>query len=164
MSTRLFIFGTGSHARKVCHYARDLGWEVVAFVDEAPDACAPVGDIGVIRAFELPEPKNGDAMFVAIGKPEVRLRLMDELAAAGWPLPDIVHRTAWLAPDAVIGDGVLVAAGAVVETAAVVGRGAIIDIGAQVDHDANVGAFAHLRAGQVCGPRDVWPSPIQCEA
>lgn len=164
MSVRLYIFGTGSHARKVCHYARDLGWEVAAFVDEANDARAPIADIGVICASDLSDPKVGEAMFVAIGKPEVRLRLMGELATAGWPLPNIVHRTAWLAPDAVIGDGVLVAAGAVVETAAVVGRGAIIDIGAQVDHDARIGAFAHLRAGQVCGPRNVWPSPIQGDA
>lgn len=160
MTTRLFIFGTGAHARKVYHYAMDCGWHVAAFIDEARDAVAPITGVQVLHPQDLGEPMSNDAMFVAIGRADVRHRLMDRMEAAGWRLPALVHRKAWVAPDAVLEAGVLVAAGAVVETAAIVGRGAIIDIGVLVDHECRIGAFCHLRPGEVVGPRTDIPSPV----
>ena len=149
---RLYIIGTGSHARKVCYYALDLGWEVAGFVDEASNAKAPLKNFDVM---DLPKKINqNEAVFVAIGQPIVRRRLMDSLSGVGWALPALVHRTAWVAPDAILESGVLVAAGAIVETSARIGRGAIIDIGALVDHDSEIEEFFHLRPGQVCHPRE----------
>lgn len=160
MITRLFIFGTGAHARKVYHYAVDCGWQVAAFVDEAVGAAAPIAGVPVLLPQELAEPAKGDAMFVAIGRADVRRRLMERMDAAGWRLPPLVHRTAWIAPDATLEAGVLVAAGAVVETATTVGRGVIIDIGVLVDHECRIGAFCHLRPGDVFGPRSDIPSSV----
>jgi acetyltransferase-like isoleucine patch superfamily enzyme len=151
--TRLFIFGTGAHARKVFHCAATCGYRVEAFVDENPAAIAPIPSLLVLDAGVLPVPTEGDCMFVAIGRADVRRRLMDRLDKLGWELPALVHEAAWVAPDARLGAGVLVAAGAVVETASTVGRGAIIDIGVLVDHECNIGAFCHLRPGEVLGPR-----------
>ena len=159
MTTRLYIFGTGAHARKVHHYATLAGWQVAAFVDEAAQPVAPVAGVPVLNADTLPAPTGDDAMFIAIGRPEVRRRLMDRMAAAGWRLPALVHATAWVAPDAALAPGVLVAAGAVVETGCIVERGAIVDIGVVIDHDSRIGAFAHLRAGTACGPRSHVPAP-----
>lgn len=149
MKVRLFIFGTGSHARKVFHYAAALGHEVAGFVDENAEAQPPVPGVRVFHAALLKGPSEGDAMFVAIGSADVRKRLMDYFAGAGWEFPALVHPSAWVAPDARLEAGVLVAAGAVVETAAVVGRGAIVDIGALIDHECQVGAFRHLKPGEV---------------
>jgi len=160
MATRLFIFGTGAHARKVYHYAVDHGWKVVAFVDEATDAVAPIPAMPVLQVCDLGAPTNDDAMFIAIGRADVRRRLMDRMGEAGWSLPAMVHGSAWVAPDAKLGAGVLVAAGAVVETATVIERGAIIDIGVLLDHECIVGAFCHLRAGEVYSPCSCIPSPI----
>ena len=153
MAIRLFIFGTGSHARKVYHCANGSGYQVIAFVDENSAANAPIRGVPVIGIGELPEPDAGDCMFVAIGRADVRRRLMDHLTVLGWVIPALVHKAAWVAPDAQLGAGVLVAAGAVVETEAVIGRGVIVDIGVLVDHDCYVGAFCHLRPGEVLGPR-----------
>ena len=160
MTTRLFVFGTGAHARKVYHYAVDCGWQVAAFVDETVGAVAPIAGVPVLLPQELTGPAKGDAMFVAIGRADVRRRLMDSMAAAGWSLPALVHRTAWVAPDATLAAGVLVAAGAVVDTATVIERGAIVDIGVLVDHECRIGAFCHLRPGEVLGPRSDIPSPV----
>jgi sugar O-acyltransferase (sialic acid O-acetyltransferase NeuD family) len=145
VTRRLFIFGTGAHARKVAHYARDLGWQLAAFVDEAAGAVSPLPAVPVLAPGALPAPQPDEAIFVAIGRGEVRRRLMDDLSARGWPLPSLCHRGAWVAPDAELGEGVLVCAGAVVETRASVGRGTIVDIGVAVDHDCRVGRFCHLR-------------------
>lgn len=150
---RLYIFGTGAHARKVFHCAVASGYQVAAFVDENPVVNAPISGTTVLDATTLPAPTADDCAFVAIGRADVRRRLMDSLASLGWGLPALVHTAAWVAPDAQLGAGVLVAAGAVVETAAVIGRGAIVDIGVLVDHECDVGAFCHLRPGEVLGPR-----------
>lgn len=156
---RLFIFGTGAHARKVAHYAVLLGWRVAGFVDEAPQAVAPLPGLRVLPPEAMGAPGGvADAAFVAIGAPTVRRRLCDGLQELGWTLPVLVHPGAWVAPDAVLGAGSLVAAGAVVETGVLVGRGVIVDIGVLLDHDVQVGDFAHLRTGEVHGPRSVCPS------
>ena len=157
MASNLYIFGTGSHARKIFYYAIDLGWSVQGFIDEAIDACSPINGFNVSTANELRPPKYGDAIFVAVGDALVRERLMDKFSLVGWSLPAIIHRTAWVAPDASIGDGVLIAAGSVVETGARVGKGAIVDVGAIVDHDAVIREFSHLRGGLYCSPREDWP-------
>lgn len=160
MKDRLFIFGTGAHARKVFHYAGACGHEVVGFVDENAAAQPPILGLQVFHAASLRAPAAGEAMFVAIGRADVRMRLMDYFAGAGWVFPSLVHPSASVAPDAQLGAGVLVAAGAVVETASVVERGAIVDIGVLVDHECHVGAFCHLKPGEVCGPSTAVPSPV----
>ncbi len=151
------LFGTGAHARKAFHIAMLGGDSVAAFVDEEPDAQAPVPGVPVWSSQLLATMPPGD-LFVAIGRTEVRRRLMDEAAARGWRLPPLVHPGASVAPDAVLGEGVLVAAGAVVESGTHIGRGGIVDIGVLVDHDCTVAEFTHLRAGQVCAAGTRWPA------
>ena len=151
------VFGTGAHARKAFHIAVLRGDRVAAFVDEQPDAQAPVPGVPVLSALRLAAMPPGD-LFVAIGRPDVRRRLMDEASARSWRLPPLVHPSASVAPDAVLGDGVMVAAGAVVESGTHIGRGCIVDIGVLIDHDCVVAEFTHLRAGQVCAPGTRWPA------
>lgn len=153
MSELLFIFGAGAHARKVYYYAVDLGWQVEGFVDERPSTESPVPGVAVIHPDTLATTQPGAAVFVAVGDPEARATLMGWLTARGWHLPVLKHRTAWIAPDVLLGSGTLVAAGAVVETGTIIGRGVIIDAGVVVDHDCCIGDFCHLKPGVVLGPR-----------
>jgi sugar O-acyltransferase (sialic acid O-acetyltransferase NeuD family) len=149
MTTQWFVFGTGAHARKVHQTIVAGGGAVIGFVDENPAAAAPVAGVRMVPAPDLPLPQPRQAMFVAIGRAEARSRLMSQLEAAGWSMPPLVHPWAWVAPDARLGAGVLVAAQAVVEVGSEIGRGCIVDIGALVDHDCRVGDFNHLRPGFV---------------
>lgn len=160
MKTRLMIFGTGAHARKVFHCAVALGHEVVGFVDENAAALSPVAGVTMIPAGLLRMPTEREAMFVAIGCAEVRKRLMDQCAEMGWEQPVLIHPSAWVSPDAVLNSGALVAAGAVVESASVIGRGAIVDIGAVIDHECHVGAYCHVEPGVVLRSHTIVPSPV----
>lgn len=156
MMDALLIYGAGAHARKVCHAWRLAGGRVEAFVDDDPTAASPVPGIELRPASALPEPRAGLAVIVAIGRADVRRRLVDALIERGWRLPAVVHPRACVAPDARLEEGVFIAAGAVIESAAHIGRGAIVDIGALVDHDARVAAFSHVRAGKVCAAGGEW--------
>ena len=152
MNTRLFIFGCGAHARKVFHCAVAAGYQVVAFVDENHAASSPVPTVQLIFAEDLSGMVDGGSIFVAIGRADVRKRLMDRFATEGWMLPPLVHPGAWVAPDVQLGEGVLVAAGAVVESLSIIGRGSIVDIGVIVDHDCQIDEFSHIKPGYICPP------------
>jgi UDP-3-O-[3-hydroxymyristoyl] glucosamine N-acyltransferase len=144
-----YIVGTGAHARKVYHAVLARGESVIGFVDEDPRARAPIEGMHVCMPSALAAPVPGRAMVVAIGNAEVRRRLMHQLQTAGWPLPPLIHPSAWVAPGARLGPGVFVAAQAAVESGSEIERGAIVDLGVLVDHDARVGEFVHLRPGHV---------------
>ena len=88
---RLFIFGTGAHARKVYHCAAGSGYQVAAFVDENPAAVAPLSGERLLLVDDLPEPTAGDSLFVAIGRADVRQRLMAHWGGRGWTLPALAR-------------------------------------------------------------------------
>jgi UDP-3-O-[3-hydroxymyristoyl] glucosamine N-acyltransferase len=157
----ILIYGTGAHARKAYHCALSMGVQVHGFVDQNRNAKTPVPEKPVIHAADLGPPLNDiRGIFVAIGRPEVRSKLMDQLVEAGWHIATLIHARATLSPDSTVEAGTLVAAGAVIESGAVIGRGAIVDIGVLIDHDSEVGPFVHLRAGEVLGPRSKIASPL----
>ncbi len=76
-------------------------------------------------------------------------RAFRTLESAGFALPEIVHASAVISPQAEIGRGAQILALAVVNAAARIGDGAIVNTGAIVEHDCAVGRSAHL------GPRAV---------
>lgn len=151
--TSLVIVGTGAHARKIYHYATALRLRVEAFLDDNPSAtslsptipCRPLNTIDSTTA--------RSKFIVAIGDPRVRQTYQERLVKIGWLPIILVHPTAYVAPDAKIGPGVVICAQAVVETGSSIGAGTIIDVGAIVDHDSIVGDYCHLKAGTVLLPR-----------
>lgn len=147
-----WIIGTGGYSRKAFQAIAAREEKVCGFVDENPDAVSPVAGLPVCRPGAWPSARQGERAFVAIGRPEVRRRLMDKLGADGWLLPPLVHPTAWVAPDVQLADGVFVGAQAAIESAAAIGRGCIVDTGTVVDHDARLDDFVHLRPGMVARP------------
>lgn len=152
MNGPLYIVGAGAHACKAYHCATGMGFDVLAFADDALTIESPVPGVPIVSMKALEQPVSSTSVFVAIGDAGVRKRLMKEFVAAGWRLAVLIHPTAWVAPDAIVREGAMIAAGAVVESRADIGRGVIIDIGVLVDHDAVVAAYQHLRPGQVVGP------------
>lgn len=162
MKGGLAIYGTGAHARKACQLALAAGWRIAVFLDDAAGAAAPVTGIDCRAGAPAAPTESVKAVFVAIGNPAARATIMSRMRERGWTLPSLVHPLAWVSPDARIDEGVIIAATAVVETGAHVAEGAIIDIGALVDHDARVGAYCHVRPGQVVQACEtVFAPPVQ---
>jgi sugar O-acyltransferase (sialic acid O-acetyltransferase NeuD family) len=78
-----------------------------------------------------------------------RLMLMGLLARRGLVAYSIIHRTAFVAADAIIGDGCQILAQAAVCTGSRLGRGVIVNTAASVDHDCEIEEGVHLAPG-VC--------------
>lgn len=86
---------------------------------------------------------------VAIGgaRGEDRLALLDLMQSRGLLPLTVLHRTAFVAANADLGEACQVLAQAAVCAEARLGRGVIINTAASVDHECMVGAGAHIGPG-----------------
>lgn len=76
-----------------------------------------------------------------------RIMLMDLLKERGLTLLTLVHRTAFVAHSAMIGEGCQILAQSAVCTHTSLGRGVIVNTAASVDHDCVIGDGVHLGPG-----------------
>jgi len=151
----LLILGAGGHAKVVAETGFASGFASrVAFLDDrfhGPDGCPPVLGWPVIgpQAWSLQPDTQAqfDAAVVAIGHAATRLHWIQQLQAAGYALPVLVHPTAWMSPSAEIGPASVVFAQAAVQAQATIGIGAILNTGCSVDHDAQLVDGVHICPG-----------------
>ncbi len=152
MSQRLLLYGASGHGRVVADAARAAGFELVGWADDQAGrlgqtvAGAPVvaSSVGEVLALAL---RQDCQLVVTIGDNRVRARLFAELVAAGAEPGTVIHPSAVVASDAVIGLGSVLLAGVVVNPGARIGANSIVNTAASVDHDCEVGNHVHLSPG-----------------
>jgi acetyltransferase-like isoleucine patch superfamily enzyme len=130
---------------------------VVGFYDDAHAALpkevkgVPVlGDIGMLKSLLSVDDLH---VVVAITENRTRLRVANSLRGVGAKFICVVHPAAYVSPDASIGDGSVISAGAVVHPDSAVGSHCFVGPRAVVDRDAVVGAGAWVSSGASVGPR-----------
>lgn len=129
---------------------------MIGFYDDAhaalPDEVRgfPVlGDVEMLKSMLSVEQVH---VVVAITDNVARLRIANSIRVLGGMFFTAVHPAAYASMAAVIGDGSVLAAGAVVHPEAAVGSHCYVGPRAVVDRDAVVGAGAWVSAGAVVGP------------
>ena len=155
---RLAIVGAGGYGRLALDVLVSSGLEAwdIGFYDDAhavlPDKVRgfPVlGDVGVLKSMLSVEVVY---VIVAITDNAVRLRIANSIRALGARFFTAIHPSAFVSAEALVGDGSVLAAGAVVHPDAAVGSHCYVGPRAVVDRDAVVGAGAWVSAGAVVGP------------
>jgi sugar O-acyltransferase (sialic acid O-acetyltransferase NeuD family) len=145
------VVGSGGFAAELVHYLRACqavtpGLELAGIVDDHLAGAAPAALCGlpflggVNDAAQLP----GCSFVVATGTPRFRRETIEALQAAGRALYTLVHPLALVAPDAVVGDGSIVAPYAIVNARARLGPGSVVNVFCSVGHDSEVGAYSVL--------------------
>jgi acetyltransferase EpsM len=131
------------------------GW-VIGFYDDnhamLPEKVRgyPVlGDVDVLRSMLSVEEVQ---VVVAITDNSARLRVANSIRPLGGRFFTVTHGMASVSAEAAIGDGTVLAAGAVVHPDAAVGSHCYVGPRAVVDRDAMVGAGSWISAGAVVGP------------
>jgi len=145
----LVIVGCGGHGREIhgivaaVNEAYGEPWKVVGFVDDRPGAA----NLSRLRA-----PYLGTTAWLAgappdtvavlgIGDPLVRAALAPRIRRAA---PPLVHPDATVGADTVLGEGVVVFAGARVTTAVTLGRHVHLNQNATVGHDSVLDDFVSV--------------------
>lgn len=103
-----------------------------------------VGD-GMIDIENPPDGYKGVPVIAAIGAPKVRKDLVKT-----WPgnaYATVVSEKVYISKSADIGEGCLIAPGAVITTNVEIGPHSIINIGATINHDCKLGAFSTVSPG-----------------
>ena len=157
---KLLILGAGGFGQMIRETAALLGYEIVAFLDDAAKGADVIGKCCDYKE-KLEEYPTAVAAF---GNNNTRLFWTEQLLSAGYQVPAIVHPSATVSPSAVLKEGCFVMQRAVVNTHTVIGQAALINSGSVVDHDSVIGAGAHVGLGSIVKANCTIPSRKKVEA
>jgi sugar O-acyltransferase (sialic acid O-acetyltransferase NeuD family) len=141
-----YIIGNGGHARVVASLLPHARIRFVVESNPGPD------DLSQAMFDDGSYDRDGD-YFVAIGNNTARRRWFDRVGAFGLARPPAIAPTAWIARDAAMGDGALIAPGAIVMTGARIGQNVIVNTMVSIDHDSVVGDDTQVAPGCSLGSR-----------
>jgi UDP-perosamine 4-acetyltransferase len=151
------IIGAGGHGKVVLDILRAAGMHrPVGFVDADPSLSGQVvSGLPVLGQINLLPKLRGKARgaVIAIGDNRTRLHYADLLRQHDFELLSAIHPSAVVSGVARLGQGVVVAAGAVVGTDTAVGDCAIINTSAIVDHECQLDSGVHVCPGAALAGR-----------
>lgn len=148
---KTYIFGAGGHGKVVFDILKSQGIHVDGFVD-GKESLAPVFDVPVFNR-EVLHLESKFNVVVAIGANHVRMEVVNGISRdfPNAKFINAIHATASVSPFSKIGQGSVVAAGAILGPSTILGDHVVINTGAQVDHDCTIGDFATIAPGAVLG-------------
>lgn len=145
---RLNILGASGHGKVVADIAKLNGYTEIYFYDDNTEL-TECGRYPIVGTEEDLRNALGQ-IFIAIGNPKTRKRVMEENNTRNFPV--LIHPKAVIAEGVEIGEGSVVMAGAVVNSGSVIGKGCILNTCCSVDHDCVVEDYVHIAVGaHFCG-------------
>lgn len=151
-STKMFeakrnivVIGAGGHAKVVISTLRTNDCSIGAvFDDDSSLWGTELLGVPVRGPIAMADQSEFELGIIAIGDNAARKRIAHRLNLR-WLT--VVHSAAWVDPDAKVGTGTVVFAGAVIQPGGVVGEHVIVNTSASVDHDCVVKDFCHIAPG-----------------
>lgn len=149
----IFLVGAGGHCKVVLDALLESGTLLsnVRICDEAPHLQGTVFMGCVIESTVLTKEMAGSSFHLAIGKADVRRRLLPALTALGAMPLTVRHPSASVSRYSILGAGCFIAARSVIAPGAILGDSVILNHGAIVDHDCEVGDFSHIAPNATLG-------------
>ena len=134
-----------------------MGIPLLAVIDNNPEVAPPFADVplligsGGFARWRMNNPGPNLGFLVAIGghHGKDRGRIRRELEEQGLHPLTAQHRTAFVAPTAVVGRACRILARATIAVDAVVGANTIVNTSASVDHECKIGEGVHIAPGAV---------------
>lgn len=149
----LIIIGAGGHAKVLIEALLASSAVIKGIVDSNPmlaGSCilgVPVlGGDDVVVEFTPAQIQlvNGVG---SIGLPNLRQRLYERFKILGYDFSTVIHPSAVVTSDVILGEGSQVMAGAVIQPGSHIGCNTIINTRASVDHDCIIGDHVHISPG-----------------
>lgn len=148
--TVLAILGASGHGKVIADAALKSGcWQQVVFFDDAYPELQMVGHWAVVGTTEqlIDNALLYDGVIVAIGNNAIRFEKQLLLRQSGCHIATVIHPSAQIGCEVMLGYGTVVLAGAVVNPFARVGSACIINSNAVVEHDCVLGDGVHVSPG-----------------
>lgn len=141
----LLILGAGGLGRVIKETAEQLGYQNIAFLDDAVKGADIIGKCCDYVALH----EQYDTAVAAFGDNGLRLLWTDKLSEAGYEVPTVIHPSAIISPSAVIARGSFILQRTIINTKVHIERAVLINSGAVIDHDTVIECGAHIGLGSV---------------
>lgn len=147
---KLIIIGAGDFGREVLAWALDVQaagaeWQVEGFLDDNPAALRGYAvDFPVLGKLEDYSFSANDCFVCAIGQPQIRARVWQQVQARGGHFVNLIHPTALVGPRVQLGQGVIICPRVVLTCDLEIGDNTAINIASSVAHGARIGRHCQL--------------------
>lgn len=152
---KFIIAGAGGFGREVYYWLQEsarhfLGepgkdWQILGFIDDNSCALQNFSDfppvLGRIDNYRVDVETE---IVLGLGQPAVRKKIVTLLEGKGAKFYTLIHPLAHIFPTASIGNGSIIAPGALVSDQVIVGRFALVQPFATLGHDAMLGDYSEL--------------------
>jgi UDP-perosamine 4-acetyltransferase len=149
----IIIVGAGGHAKVALDALRRAGRPVLGMVDQDQSKHGKIilgatvlggDDVVFARRPEEIVLVNGVG---SVRRPRTRRDVYERFTARGFKFTTVIHPSAIIAENVVLGAGAQIMAGAVIQAGARIGADTIINTGATLDHDCDIGEHVHVAPG-----------------
>ena len=156
----VILWGGTGQAKVVRPIIEYYGAKVVAVFDDTPNLESPFPDVKLYYGYKqfqqwiTSQSRSEIGFCISIGNPHgrVRIQLHDNLEQEGLQPVTLVHPSASIADNAMIGAGSQILAGAIIAPEAKLGRQCIVNVNASVDHEDILEEGVELAPGAtLCG-------------
>lgn len=153
----LAFYGAGAMGREFKYVADETGqWAESVFIDDHASANSLLGcPILGFQPFRKRYSPENTRFVITIGEPKFRREAFGRMTEAGYQGARLVHPSAYLSPDAELGDGAVIGPGAFIGSLAKIGKNFYAAAGAAIGHDAVVGDHTRVGAGAFVGGHTV---------
>jgi UDP-perosamine 4-acetyltransferase len=153
MSLPVILLGAGGHAKVLIEALLQSGKAITGIVDPDPKLTdtkilgVPVlGGDDVVNEFPPSQVHLVNGLG-SVGLPVKRQQLFERFKGTGYNFATVVHPSAVVASDVVLGEGAQVMAGVVIQPGCRIGINSIINTRASVDHDCIIDNHVHISPG-----------------
>lgn len=153
----LIILCAGGFGREVYNSALEsIGYgdefDVKGFLDDNPDALDGFeGYPSIIGTIKDYQPEEGDVFVCAVGSVKTKIAICEGIIAKGGVMYTLIHRTAYISRNVVMGKGCMLLACARIHCDVTLGDYVTVQPYATVGHDVTVGKWTHINAYADCG-------------
>ena len=147
-SKPVLILGAGGHGQVVAQAVLASGRSVLGFLDDDKEKLGQTVEGFYILGDSNDAPdllsQNDASLIVAIGDNQKRHLKLFSLLNANLELTTVIHPSAVVAPNTLIGLGTVIMPLAVVNTGAEIAQGVIVNSSSVIEHNVKVGVCAHI--------------------
>jgi UDP-N-acetylbacillosamine N-acetyltransferase len=148
---KVILLGAGGIAIVAAEIARLRGFEIVGFLDEKSEKHGSVfcgarvlGDFDMLSSLRRAGLEHA---VIAFGNCQGRIVVAQKALSCGFSLPNLIHPSAIVSPDASVGNGAILMPGTIINAGTRIGTNIIVNTAASIDHDCTIGDGVHIGPG-----------------
>ncbi|HRF35015.1 MAG TPA: acetyltransferase [Cyclobacteriaceae bacterium] len=145
------IIGAGGLGKEVAVLIQQInavnaGWNLIGFYDDCIEH--PVIGIPVLGSTEkLNSVSKALAVVIAMGNPQQKQKIADSLHNNNLYFPALIHPSASLGVNVIVGDGTIITAGSRLTVDITIGKHVLLNLNSTIGHDVTIGDYTSIMPG-----------------